>query len=191
MNTMTCIIFGLLGFMAIANVALLVYAANLKADIFDLNFRVKGMYNDVKSIKNRIQDMQSRLDGVYADVSTIWDEVCATKPCSDLCGESVDVECAKDEKEELEVHLIKPEEYYFENEYDPYALVYHVKSGQLRYYTTPYLFIDIENISELVGEGLMFFGINSKEPNVVYVRNHNMKADFRIERIGFEGTSDE
>lgn len=86
------------------------------------------------------------------------------------------------------IHLITPNEYFFEGDYKKYQLVYREERDELRYYYNDggYDYIVIANVEECIGDGLKFFGVNSKDQDVVYVRNNNFYADFRITKIAYD-----
>lgn len=91
--------------------------------------------------------------------------------CERICGE---------ETTEDPIHLISQNEYFFESWKEKFDLEYFEEVDEVRYYHFNDEYIVIDNVSECIGDGLKFFGVNSKDPNVVYVRNNVFAADFRI-----------
>lgn len=85
-------------------------------------------------------------------------------------------------KEEHEPHLISVDDFYFQNSeiHDKYYLEYVEDLDELRYYTGEVSYIVVDNVDEVIGEGLKFFGLRSKDDNTVYVRNPKFDADFKI-----------
>lgn len=88
---------------------------------------------------------------------------------------------------ELDVVMISKEEYMFGNtqEYSKFKLWYNPESNTLRYTKTIFDFADFNavNASTFLGDGLWYFGVNSGlEPNIIYIRNNRLKADFMIEK---------
>lgn len=122
------------------------------------------------------------------DVGDIRREVCAEDECE--CGSTEDdfdeLIVIDDDEDELDIHLITPEEYYFADGFSKNELKYYPNADRVTYALG--LFV-MENVPEYLGDALVFFGMHVKEPNVVYVRNHVLNADFRIEKV--EGKCDE
>lgn len=135
-------------------------------------------------------------------VDLIWDEVrCVDRDDEDeeeeeghLCGKNIEVvvvdelvededEEEEEEEDELDIHLITPEMYYFANGYSKNELKYYPNTDQVKYFFTDNTCLAMEDIPEYIGDGLMFFGMNVQEPDVVYVRNHILNADFRIKKV--------
>lgn len=143
---------------------------------------VNLMQNDVRVIKWPIVDIQNV-------ICTDEDECCCDDTEDDeedLSGYSADVVVLDElvgEEDELDVHLITAEEYYFGNGYSKNELSYYPNTDQVKYFFDDDTCLAMEDIPEYIGEGLLFFGMNVKEPNVVYVRNHVLNADFRIEKV--------
>lgn len=151
-----------------------------------MHIRLRDLQERLEQVMGRVLDMDLNVHRTYAELDMardtlddIQEELQHANECESCCG------CCDDGTPELPVHLITPEQYYFENRHNQYDLVYHVRTNELRYFTSWEGYIVIDNVAELVGDGLMFFGINSREPNAVYVRNNVFDADFRIVREGF------
>ena len=87
------------------------------------------------------------------------------------------------EEDELDIHLITPQQFYFENipGYENYHLRYYCENDDLVYVCLDGT-VSIANVTECVGEALSFFGMNPNDPDHVYVRNNVFKANFLIER---------
>ena len=90
---------------------------------------------------------------------------------------------------ELPIHLITSDQFYFECSnrgyymgpaYEKYTLHYNTETNVIKFIAKNGDIIQVENIKELIGDGLMFFGLHSKDSNRVYVRNHNFLSDFEI-----------
>ena len=93
------------------------------------------------------------------------------------------------EEKELDIHLITPQQFHFEPGYNKYEMVYHADRDDLSYY---YYSNDdpkfakefiVDNVKECIGDGLSFFGIYSRDCDLVFVRNNIFKADFVIKRV--------
>lgn len=175
------------------------------AKLYELIESVKDLDCRVASLGRRIDNTYDLLESVQDDVLDVKDDINAKmcKPAEPVCGEvskSCDDTCAKGDEDEIDIHLIKPYEYHFNGnmEYCDKRLVYDVKTNEVsmrdgtwndakqewgRYV--------LDNTKEVIGDALMFFGINPKEPHTVYVRNHKLKYDFRIDRVGYEGDKHE
>lgn len=87
------------------------------------------------------------------------------------------------EEDELDIHLITPQQFYFENipGYENYHLRYYAENDDLVYVCLDGT-VSIANVTECVGDALSFFGMNPNDPDHVYVRNNVFKANFLIER---------
>lgn len=88
-----------------------------------------------------------------------------------------------EEEDELDIHLITPQQFYFENipGYENYHLRYYIENDDLVYVCLDGT-ISIANVTECIGDALSFFGMNPNDPDHVYVRNNIFKANFLIER---------
>lgn len=93
------------------------------------------------------------------------------------------VEAIEDDEDEIDIHLITPEDYHFANGFSKNELTYYPNTDQVKYFFDDDTCLAMEDIPEYIGDGLLFFGMNVQEPNVVYVRNHVLNADFRIEKF--------
>ena len=87
------------------------------------------------------------------------------------------------EEDELDIHLITPQQFYFENipGYENYHLRYQCENDDLVYACLDGT-VSIANVTECVGDALSFFGMSPNGPDHVYVRNNVFKANFLIER---------
>ena len=93
------------------------------------------------------------------------------------------VKAIEDDEDEIDIHLITPEDYHFANGYSKNELTYYPNTDQVKYFFDDDTCLAMEDIPEYIGDGLLFFGMNVQEPNIVYVRNHVLNADFRIEKF--------
>ena len=87
---------------------------------------------------------------------------------------------------EDDIHLIDSEEYLFDNDYQKAVITYKPDKGKIecmRDDNSQYRFGCITHPSKIIGDALQFFGVRSGEDDVVYVRNHILKMDFRVEKL--------
>ena len=87
--------------------------------------------------------------------------------------------------DELDIHMISREEYLFggQHEFSKHRLWYDTVKNILR--CTAGLFNSEEfdpESADFLGDGLFYFGVSSENKNVVYIRNHILKADFMVEK---------
>ena len=158
-----------------------------------MHIRLRDLQERLEQVMGRVLDVDLNMHRTYAELDMardtlddIQEGLLRANECESCCGGSC-CGCCDDGTPELPVHLITPAEFYFGDRTNVYELVYHVRTNELRYLTWRDEYIVIDNVAELVGDGLMFFGINSREPNTVYVRNNVFGADFKIVREGFNG----
>ena len=87
--------------------------------------------------------------------------------------------------DELDIHMISREEYLFggQHEFSKHRLWYDTVKNILRCSTGLFNSEDFEPESaDFLGDGLFYFGVSSESKNVVYIRNHILKADFMVEK---------
>ena len=176
-------------FCMVAGVAMMLFmcimmvfmACKLGEVCFELE-RVNAKLVDVRSytnaIMNGIRSIDSSMDVIVEDDESEDEEEVEEEVTEYI----VEVEDISDE-DELDIHLITAEEYHFGNGYSKNELKYFPNADQVRYYFTDNTYLCMEDVPDYIGDGLVFFGMNTKEPYVVYVRNHTLNADFRIEKV--------
>ena len=124
-----------------------------------------------KRVNESSQAMRDELDNIIYELRKENEE----KPC-------------EFEDDELPIHLITSDQFYFDRthnvhysvSYEKYTLHYNVVTNEIKFIAKNGDIILVENVKELIGDGLMFFGLHSKDPNRVYVRNSNFMSDFEI-----------
>lgn len=87
--------------------------------------------------------------------------------------------------DDLPIHMISREEYLFGeiHEYGKFRLWYDAVKDILRCSTGLFNSEEFEPATAtFLGDGLRFFGVSSQNKNVIYIRNHNLKADFMVEK---------
>lgn len=90
------------------------------------------------------------------------------------------------EIDEDPIHLITPNQFFFEQGHDKFELEYDSVGDNLYYYYGPEdceKIFTIGNVTECIGDGLKYFGVNSKNDDYVYVRNNIFHADFMIRKV--------
>lgn len=90
--------------------------------------------------------------------------------------------------EESDIHLISKWEYYFDNSSGctKNDLAYYPETNTFQYTKDIIngISFDVSDAEGYIGDALRFFGYQSEsEPNVVYFRNENLKADFMIIKV--------
>lgn len=141
-------------------------------------------------IQSHDADMTGKLDLIGVEIEEIAEEILGPIEV----GEGDDEEEFTPEPEEeilIEVdedpiHLITTNQYFFEKGHDKFDLEYDSVSGNLYFYFNAgeeVKHIIIDNVAECIGDGLKYFGIDSRNDAVVYVRNNIFKADFMIMKV--------
>ena len=148
------------------------------------------LFNVIDDLRNQIEKLHARVNDVYyntvdinANAGKILDRVNVTKDMIDDIWSDDEDKCdlvSESDVEEDPIRLITPNDFFFKGPNDKFELDYIADRDELRYYYVGAEFIVIDNVAECIGEGLKFFGVNSKDPNVAYVRNNVFGADFRI-----------
>jgi len=135
----------------------------------------------------QVNKRMDELEDIHAEYLAKMEEAAETKEeeeLADILREMVKAnEPAPDpeEENELAIHLITPEQFFFECQiYEKYTLYYNQETGDVKFIAKDGEIITVENVKEVVGDGLMFFGMHSKDPNRVFVRNNIFLSDFEI-----------
>lgn len=170
-------------FMCVAMGCMLVGVAVLGIIVGKLSYilsELQFMYRKVDHTSDNVEVIRWHLDDVKEEIcgDEEEDEECC---CGDT--ESHKDGYTADDEDELDIHLITPEDYHFANGYSKNELTYFPNTDQVKYFFDDDTCLSMEDIPEYIGDGLLFFGMNIQEPNVVYVRNHVLNADFRIEKF--------
>lgn len=87
--------------------------------------------------------------------------------------------------DDLPIHMISREEYLFGeiHEYGKFRLWYDTVKDIVRCSTGLFNSEEFEPATAtFLGDGLRFFGVSSQNKNVIYIRNHKLKADFMVEK---------
>lgn len=186
------LLFGAIGLALLMVITISVCIAVCK--ISEINDMVTRIYSKTCRLDDHTFNILRDLRNIDDSVDYIHDCLAEKECCSDDTEEDdkeesmpdeyiVTIEEVDDEEDELDIHLITPEEYHFANGFSKNELKYYPNSDQVRYYFTDNTYLHMEDIPEYIGEGLVFFGMNTQEPNIVYVRNHILNSDFRIEKV--------
>ena len=145
----------------------------------------------VVNIREDIIKTRCMIDKVNENLLNFWDDWCDE-------GEEFEEEDELEpgevetrgeltiEIEEDPIHLITPNQFFFENNgHSQFKLEYASDCDELRFYYNDFSdeHIVIDNIDQCIGEGLKFFGVNSRNDDVVYVRNNIFNADFMITKV--------
>lgn len=170
-------------------------------------FMISKLFNVIGELSGQVEKLQACVDEVRYMAADINDNVnkvfgmtkLAKTMLEDICEdeEEDDYEDEEEEPDEPQeiiveidedpIHLITPNQYFFEKGHDKFEGVkYDPNTGDVYYYydiMDDSKFIIIDNVAECIGDALKFFGINSRNDRVVYVRNNIFKADFMIERM--------
>lgn len=190
-------------FMAFGTIILSVIASKLNdilSDLHSIDRNIDHLLSDTNCMKWLVKDIRDYTQNIHDDccleeVGLITDtedeenEEVKTINADDLIAEldriadRIDEIDEEDEEDEIDIHLITAEQYHFGNGYSKNELKYFSNTDQVVCNIDSYTRLVIENIPEYIGDALVFFGMNVKEPNVVYVRNHILNADFRIEKF--------
>lgn len=142
------------------------------------------------SIKSHCKLIEHIVGELETIVDELIDDVCewTPEPEEELKpGEVQTLDELTIEVNEDPIHLITPNQFFFENNnYNQINLEYASDTNELRYWyydggVEEYIVVD--NVDQCIGEGLKFFGVNSKDDRVVYVRNNIFNADFRIVKV--------
>lgn len=153
--------------------------------IGELNNMVETLWCKVCNLQDMsncaFNNQNDKLTDILEAVHELDDEDEDEDTCEGCCACECDLVIPdEDDEDEIAIHLITAEEYHFARSYSKNELVYYPDSDQVRYYFDDHSYLVMEDIPKHIGDGLMFFGMNVKEPNVVYVRNHILNSDFCI-----------
>ena len=162
-----------IGVITALNIVLLIFTSN----------KVNKALTDLAHTK---ADINLRLTDLADRVYETPEEKELTDIIKDLYSESENDDSKPTEsaeEDELDIHLITPQQFYFENipGYENYHLRYYCENDDLVYVCLDGT-VSIANVTECVGDALNFFGMNPNDPDHVYVRNNVFKANFLIER---------
>lgn len=162
-----------IGVITALNIVLLIFTSN------KVNKALTELAHTKADVNLRLTDLEDRVD-----------ETPEEKELADIIkdlyseGEKDDSKPPElTEEDELDIHLITPQQFYFENipGYENYHLRYYVENDDLVYVCLDGT-VSIANVTECIGDALSFFGMNPNDPDHVYVRNNIFKANFLIER---------
>lgn len=166
------------------------------SELIHIHSHIEDVCRDVEWNRHTLDTIQMYTDRIYDIVDDAEDEnecECVKDDTEgELTAEEIDeivkdvtriVEAIEDDEDEIDIHLITPEDYHFANGYSKNELTYYPNTDQVKYFFDDDTCLAMEDIPEYIGDGLLFFGMNVQEPNVVYVRNHVLNADFRIEKF--------
>lgn len=151
---------------------------DMKTQINKVHARVNDTYYSTVDINANLGKTMNVVKLTRELIDDIWDKECGDTPDLEYEGKCDLVSESDDEEDPI--HLITPNDFFFRGPNDKFELDYIEDRNELRYYYCGAEFIVIDNVAECIGEGLKFFGVNSKDPNVAYVRNNIFGADFRI-----------
>jgi hypothetical protein len=167
-------------------------------------FMIGKLFNIIRELSGQVEKLKACVDEVRYMAADINDNVnkvfgmtkLTKTMLEDICEDEDDYEDEEEEGpddtqeiiveiDEDPIHLITQNQYFFEKGHDKFDLRYYSDLGDLCFHFDPLddsKFIVIDNVAECVGDALKFFGLDSKNDRVVYVRNNIFKADFMIER---------
>ena len=162
------------GAIAILNIILMIFTSN------KVNKALTEIARAKADINLRLTELENKDDEEAPEEKELADII------KDLYSESENDDSKPpelEEEDELDIHLITPQQFYFENipGYENYHLRYYVENDDLVYVCLDGT-ISIANVTECIGDALSFFGMNPNDPDHVYVRNNVFKANFLIER---------
>lgn len=155
--------------------------SELEDTLWEVRSQVCHTREEVLSLHERIRDAVENLK------VKIDEEVEVECPCREciVCDECHPY-CAylADDVDEDDIHLISYTQFQFDHTYGhSYVLYYNESTDTLVYNGYPGKYV-IDNVEEVIGDALRYFGVRSDSPNKVYVRNHKYKCDFMIEKVG-------
>lgn len=162
-----------IGVITALNIVLLIFTSN------KVNKALTELAHTEADVNLRLTDLEDRVDETPEEKEL-------TDIIKDLYSESENDDSKPPEsaeEDELDIHLITPQQFYFENipGYENYHLRYYCENDDLVYVCLDGT-VSIANVTECVGDALSFFGMNPNDPDHVYVRNNVFKANFLIER---------
>lgn len=136
--------------------------------VFENQKKARYICDGVDIAINKLNEVLERLDYLYDEE----DEECRCHLSRlDIC----------DDDEDLDIHMITKEEFYFDNEFDTAHLIYDEQAGVVYY--DGMSDVVFNDYPVLIGDGLRYFGVNGKDPNVIYIRNHKLGCDFEVTRV--------
>lgn len=161
-----------IGVITALNIVLLIFTSNKVDKALTEIARAKA------DINLRLTELENKDDEETPEEKELADII------KDLHSENDDSKPPESaEEDELDIHLITPQQFYFENipGYENYHLRYYCENDDLVYVCLDGT-VSIANVTECIGDALSFFGMNPNDPDHVYVRNNIFKANFLIER---------
>ena len=148
----------------------------------EANDIIRKVYGNTKLIRNDIDDVFNILEEIAPEEDDCEEE---EAPEEDLKpGEVATLGEITIEIDEDPIHLITQNQYFFEQGHDKFDMEYDPVFGNLYFHfglDGDYIIVD--NVEECIGTGLKYFGVNSKDDDVVYIRNNIFKADFMIKKV--------
>lgn len=181
-------------------VVICLLAVDLMIGIFSL-VNIYGIQDTIRHIKYEldkfVSDSSVRYNRILENLSEINSELKDGEYDIELeMDEDSHCECSREDCElcesfvcdELDIHLISKEQWMFDDSVKRhYELAYYPNSDRLVYVDD---FFDdkadefvIDNVAEVIGDGLKFFGVRSGDENTVYVRNNKFQSDFEIKKV--------
>jgi hypothetical protein len=157
----------------IVAITLLAACIILAIALHKLENRFEVLVGRYTLVRERVDALESYVNDLHLRVNELeWDL-------------ENNVACEDDVVED-DIHLIGSEEYLFDNDYQKAVITYKPNKGKIecmRDDNSQYRFGCITHPSKIIGDALQFFGVRSGEDDVVYVRNHILKMDFRVEKL--------
>lgn len=167
-------------FVKLCHVGWLVEQVNLKVN--DAVLKLKDVEYDTRDILNTVRDIEGEFEYIENELASI------------IKNEDTD-----DSEPEEEIHLINRETYKYDwrNDHAHVELVYDEEAGLVydapeyscHQYAIKHGEAPIEelkplnNIPEIIGDGLLFFGLSAVNDDVIYIRNHRLKTDFEVKKL--------
>lgn len=159
----------------------------IQDEIEKANVQIEDVNDVVEVVDNRIDTVISKIDDVGGVLDDFIEEYGWTPEPEEEDGGDLEAGELIVEVDELPIHLITPNQYFFEKGHDKFDMQYDSVSGNLLYcYSLDGVsenVLDVGNISECIGDGLKYFGVSSNDDEVVYIRNNIFHADFMIKKV--------
>lgn len=170
MNAIMTVCIGLVVLLLIGFSVVLAILNDVFKKLVEIDKKVDTTQWLVKDVVGSIDIAQDSIYRVEDAVKDVLDELCEEDEEEDL-----------EDDEDLDIHMITKEEFYFDNEFDTAHLIYDEQSGVVYY--DGMSDIVFNDYPVLIGDGLRYFGVNGKDPNVIYIRNHKLGCDFEVTRV--------
>lgn len=140
----------------------------------NINDNVCDNYAVLQQIQSTIEESEYE-----ATLSIDCDKCeCEEEECCAFCNPDCE------DAEEIDIHLISKNQWLFEhNEHNAFELKYDANSDKLVYCNAFDGDTELNDPEDIIGDGLKFFGVMSGEDNVVYIRNHIYKCDFKVVKM--------